>query len=171
MSATSSINHISLGARVMIRDEEWLVRKIDRSSSGAAVLGVVGLSPLVEGKEARFIDSIERESSGISIVDPRNKLKVTDASPYFRASRLAIESRLRLRSRDRLRSTSDTLRPRLTPTKKRAQPRTVAEKLSKDLMGWEGKFEQSKSNLRGIYELELTEDASEHSSKHTSSPQ
>jgi len=52
----ASIHHIAPGARVVIRDEEWLVRKIDRSSSGAAVLGVVGLSPLVEGKEERFID-------------------------------------------------------------------------------------------------------------------
>ena len=95
MSATTSLNHFSPGARVMIRDEEWLVRKIDRNSSGAAVLGVVGLSPLVEGKEARFIDAIERESSGISIVDPRNTLAAADPSPFFRASRLAIESHLR----------------------------------------------------------------------------
>lgn len=46
------------GSRVSIRDEQRLVRSIDRTSSGAAVLGVVGLSPLVEGKEARFIDAI-----------------------------------------------------------------------------------------------------------------
>ena len=69
---TSHQNAYAPGARVSIRDEEWLIRRIDRTSSGAAVLGVVGLSPLVEGKEARFIDSIERESGEIAIVDPRN---------------------------------------------------------------------------------------------------
>ena len=42
-------NAFAPGARVSIRDEEWLIRRIDRTSSGAAVLGVVGLSPLVEG--------------------------------------------------------------------------------------------------------------------------
>ncbi len=95
MNALASYSHLSPGARVIIRDEEWLVRKIDRSSSGAAVLSVVGLSPLVEGKEARFVDSIENEASGISVVDPRLTRAVADTSPFFRASRLAIESHLR----------------------------------------------------------------------------
>jgi len=83
------------GARVSIRDEEWLIRRIDRTSSGAAVLGVVGLSPLVEGKEARFIDSIERESGEIAIVDPRNTKAVGDASPHYSESRLVLESQIR----------------------------------------------------------------------------
>lgn len=83
------------GARVAIRDEEWLIRRVDRTSSGAAVLGVVGLSPLVEGKEARFIDSIERENGEITIVDPRNTKAVGDASPHYSESRLVLESQIR----------------------------------------------------------------------------
>ena len=46
------------GTRVLIRDEESLVRNIVRTSSGAAVFGVVGLLHLVEDKEARFIADI-----------------------------------------------------------------------------------------------------------------
>lgn len=92
---TSSRNSFAPGARVSIRDEEWLIRSIDRTSSGAAVLGVVGLSPLVEGKEARFIDAIERESGEISIIDPRNTKAVGDTSPHYSESRLVLESHIR----------------------------------------------------------------------------
>jgi superfamily II DNA or RNA helicase len=92
---SSPQNAFAPGARVSIRDEEWLIRRIDRTSSGAAVLGVVGLSPLVEGKEARFIDSIENESGEISIVDPRNTKAVADASQYYSESRLVLESHIR----------------------------------------------------------------------------
>ncbi len=88
-------NAFAPGARVSIRDEEWLIRRIDRTSSGAAVLGVVGLSPLVEGKEARFIDTIERENGDISLVDPRNTKAVGDTSPHYSESRLVLESQIR----------------------------------------------------------------------------
>lgn len=83
------------GSRVAIRDEEWLVRRIDRTSAGAAVLGVVGLSPLVEGKEARFIDSIENDNGGISIIDPRKTEAVTDPSQFYSQTRLVLESHIR----------------------------------------------------------------------------
>jgi superfamily II DNA or RNA helicase len=92
---TSPQNAYAPGARVSIRDEEWLIRRIDRTSSGAAVLGVVGLSPLVEGKEARFIDSIERENGEITIVDPRNTKAVGDSSPHYSEARLVLESHIR----------------------------------------------------------------------------
>jgi superfamily II DNA or RNA helicase len=91
----SPLSTFAPGARVTIRGEEWLIRRIDRTSSGAAVLGVVGLSPLVEGKEARFIDTIERESGEIAIVDPRKTKAVADASQYYSESRLILESQIR----------------------------------------------------------------------------
>ena len=91
----SPLSTFAPGARVTIRGEEWLIRRIDRTSSGAAVLGVVGLSPLVEGKEARFIDTIERDSGEIAIVDPRNTRAVADASQYYSESRLILESQIR----------------------------------------------------------------------------
>ena len=90
-----SQNTFAPGARVSIRGEEWLIRRMDRTSSGAAVLGVVGLSPLVEGKEARFIDSIERETGEIAIVDPRKTKAVADSSQFYSESRLVLESHIR----------------------------------------------------------------------------
>lgn len=84
------------GSRVLIRDEEWLIRKIDRNSSGDAVLSVVGISPLIEGKEARFIDAIENENSTpIQVVDPKNTKAVGDVSSHYSESRLVLESHIR----------------------------------------------------------------------------
>lgn len=71
------------------------MRRIDRTSSGVPVYGVVGLSPLVEGKEARFLEDIEAANGEIEVVDPRLTRAVPDTSPYFRESRLMLESHLR----------------------------------------------------------------------------
>ena len=80
------------GARVIIRNEEWLVRRVDRTSFGAQALSVVGLSPLVSGQEKIFLTSLDKK---IEIVDPVNTQFVCDESPYYRQSRLFIESLLR----------------------------------------------------------------------------
>ncbi|MDB4801695.1 DEAD/DEAH box helicase, partial [Akkermansiaceae bacterium] len=83
------------GTRVRIRDEEWLIRSIDRTSSGIEVFGVVGLTPLVEGKEARFLRDIEEQNGEIEIIDPRLTKAVSDQSAFFRNSRLMLESHFR----------------------------------------------------------------------------
>jgi superfamily II DNA or RNA helicase len=120
--SSSTQNTLAPGARVSIRDEEWLIRRIDRTSSGAAVLGVVGLSPLVEGKEARFIDAIERESGEITIIDPRNTRAVADASQFYSESRLVLESHIRASTPESLalhlghRGAMDVLPFQLDPT-------------------------------------------------------
>lgn len=44
------------GARVLIRDAEWLVRRSDRTSTGKQAVSVVGLSELVKDKEAIFLE-------------------------------------------------------------------------------------------------------------------
>lgn len=80
------------GARVIIRNEEWLIRRVDRTSSGAQALSVVGLTPLVSGQEKIFLTSLDKK---IEIVDPANTQFVCDDSPYYRQSRLFIESLLR----------------------------------------------------------------------------
>ena len=80
------------GARVIIRNEEWLIRRIDRTTSGAQALSVIGLSPLVTGQEKIFLTSLDKK---IEIVDPANTQFVCDESPYYRQSRLFIESLLR----------------------------------------------------------------------------
>jgi superfamily II DNA or RNA helicase len=83
---------IAPGARVIIRDAEWLVRRVDRTSSGAQALRVVGLSSIVRDQERIFLDSIEKS---IDVVDPRKTEFVEDVSPSYRQSRLYIESLLR----------------------------------------------------------------------------
>lgn len=85
-------NLIAPGARVVVRDAEWLVRRVDRASSGAQALRVVGLSELVRDQERTFLDSLE---ASIDVVDPRHTEFVADESPYYRQSRLYIESLLR----------------------------------------------------------------------------
>ncbi len=54
------------GARVIIRDEEWLVRRVDPSSNGGHLLGCDGVSELARGRAAQFL--MERERAGTSYV-------------------------------------------------------------------------------------------------------
>jgi len=84
---------IAPGARVTIRNAEWLVKRVDRTSNGDQVLDVVGLSELVKDKEARFLRELEENSLGV--IDPRDTTLRLDDSPRFRRSRLYMESLLR----------------------------------------------------------------------------
>lgn len=84
---------IAPGARVRIRDADWLVQRVDRTSSGKEVLDVVGLSELVEDQNARFIRELEEDT--LQLIDPAKTALKQDASPGFRQSRLYMESLLR----------------------------------------------------------------------------
>lgn len=83
------------GSRVIVREEEWLVRRVDRTQSGAQLLTVTGLTPLVRNREARFIDEIEALDEPIRVVDPNETKPVADTSPYYRDTRLFLEALLR----------------------------------------------------------------------------
>ena len=48
------------GARIECRSAEWLVRGLGRSSDGMQVVDVVGVSPFLREKEARFLVEVER---------------------------------------------------------------------------------------------------------------
>jgi ERCC4-related helicase len=87
---------IATGARVRIRDAEWLVQRVDRTSTGDQVLDVVGLSELVKDKEARFLRELEAEN--LELIDPAETTLRQDESPAFRMSRLYMESLLRKRA-------------------------------------------------------------------------
>ena len=91
-----SADTIAPGARVRIRDAEWLVKRKDINSEGAEVLDVVGLSELVEDQEARFIRELEEDT--LEIIDPAETELRQDTSPSFRQSRLYMESLLRKRA-------------------------------------------------------------------------
>lgn len=79
------------GMRVIIRQEEWMVRKTERNSLGNDALYCVGISPLVKDREQIFLSDLEK----IAIVDPRRVTLVADNSPHFRRSQLYIESQWR----------------------------------------------------------------------------
>lgn len=53
------------------------------------------MTPLVEGKEARFLRDIEEQNGEIAVIDPRHTRDVPDASPFYRESRLMLESHFR----------------------------------------------------------------------------
>lgn len=83
-------NTIAPGAQVQIRDAEWLVERIDRTSDGKQVLDVVGLSEFVEDQEAQFIWELEEET--LKLIDPAETALRQDESPGFRQSRLKLAS-------------------------------------------------------------------------------
>ncbi|MDM8549548.1 DEAD/DEAH box helicase [Desulfobacterales bacterium HSG2] len=80
------------GARIVIRDAEWLVRRVDRTSTGGQALNVVGISELVRGKEAIFLTELEKS---VEMLDPAATHLVTDDSGSYQASLLFMESLLR----------------------------------------------------------------------------
>ncbi|MGK7875374.1 MAG: helicase-related protein [Xenococcaceae cyanobacterium] len=80
------------GARVVIRDAEWLVQSIDKTPTGTRVLQVVGVSDFIKGKSARFIDHLEPD---LEVLDPKTTDLVSDETSSYRRSLLFIEAHLR----------------------------------------------------------------------------
>lgn len=83
---------IAPGARVVIRDAEWLVRKVDRTSTGGRAFAVIGITELVKDKEAIFLDEIETD---IEVLNPVDTKLVPDPSSSYQKSLLYMESLLR----------------------------------------------------------------------------
>jgi len=68
------------GARVVIRDEEWLVRRVDPSSDGGHLLSCDGISELVRGRAAQFLTVLEDE---IIVLDPAKTKLVSSIDKPF----------------------------------------------------------------------------------------
>jgi SNF2 family DNA or RNA helicase len=87
------------GVRVEIRGAEWVVKRVDATSTGGHSILVAGISELVRGREARFLTEIETEiehkRTKIKILDPADTKLVPDKSPRFKDTRLYLESLLR----------------------------------------------------------------------------
>lgn len=81
----------SPGMRLIIRDEEWMVRKAETNTIGGKALYCVGISPLVRDHESVFLSDLEK----ITPVDPTAIKFIADDSPFFRRSKLYIESQWR----------------------------------------------------------------------------
>jgi UvrD-like helicase C-terminal domain len=73
------------GARVVIRDAEWIVRRVDDSSDGGWQLTCDGVSELVRGRTALFLTELEDE---VRVLDPGQTQFVQDTSPRYAASLL-----------------------------------------------------------------------------------
>ena len=80
------------GTRIVVRDAEWIVRRIDPLPDGGSQLTCTGVSELVREREAVFLTRLE---SDIQVLDPATTTLVPDTSPQFRRSLLYIESLLR----------------------------------------------------------------------------
>ena len=77
------------GARAVIRDEEWLIRRVDPASDGGWLLTCDGISELVRGESALFLTRLEE---AIDILDPARTELVPDTSPTYNATILNLES-------------------------------------------------------------------------------
>jgi len=83
---------LASGMRAVIRDAEWLVRRVDRTSSGGQAVSCVGLSELVREQEATFLTEVEGE---IIVLRPEETGIVPDVSRGYADSLLYLESLLR----------------------------------------------------------------------------
>ena len=79
------------GMRTIIRDEEWMVKKIEKNNLGNRALHCIGISPLVKDKEVIFLTDLE----DIKVVNPEEVQLIPDTSSYFRRTQLYLESQWR----------------------------------------------------------------------------
>ena len=80
------------GMRIIVRGEEWMVKKVEKNSLGNQTLHVIGLSQLVKDYDSMFLVDIE---NNIEIVDPAKVKLIPDDSAFFRKSKVYIESQWR----------------------------------------------------------------------------
>ncbi len=48
------------GMRIIVRGEEWMVKRVETNSLGNQTLQVVGISNLVKDYESRFLTDLEK---------------------------------------------------------------------------------------------------------------
>ena len=79
------------GMRVLIRGQEWLIRKVETNPLGNKALYCSGVSSLVRDRDSIFLSDLDE----IILVDPAKTKLVADDSPNYRKTRLYLESQLR----------------------------------------------------------------------------
>ena len=79
------------GMRTIIRDEEWMVKKIEKNNLGNQALHCIGISELVKDKEVIFLTDLE----DIKVVNPAEVRLIPDTSSRFRRTQLYLESQWR----------------------------------------------------------------------------
>ncbi|MEO3777291.1 DEAD/DEAH box helicase [Micromonospora sp. B11E3] len=79
------------GSRIVVRDEEWLVRGVKTGTADGTMIKAVGVSEFVQDVEATFFTKLEP----ITPLVPEETELVQDTSTRFRQSRLFLEAVLR----------------------------------------------------------------------------
>ena len=80
------------GMRIELRDAEWRIHRVDRSSDGGYLLDCIGQSELLRGRNGQFLTKLENE---IRILSPESTELVDDLSADYRAAQLFIGTALR----------------------------------------------------------------------------
>ncbi len=91
MARATALEPIAPGARVEIRDEEWIVKRTKFAQPGGLAVHVTGTSELVRNKDAIFITDLD----DVRVLKPEETKLVHDDSPRYRKSRLYLEALLR----------------------------------------------------------------------------
>ncbi len=79
------------GARILVRDEEWLVRTAKPTPYDGTMIKAIGVSEFVQDVEATFFTKLDT----VTVMQPEDTVLVQDASSRFRQSRLFLEAVLR----------------------------------------------------------------------------
>ena len=81
------------GARIVVRDSEWLIRKTLKAAAGSRVIiEVVGVSDFIKHESAQFIADLEED---LVVLDPKETNLVNDNSSGYLKSLLFIEANLK----------------------------------------------------------------------------
>ena len=84
------------GARIRVRDAEWVVGHVERNSVSGNVIHATGLSGIVRDRPAIFVESVERDRGrGIEVVDPADVNLVPDGSGGYEDTLLHLEAAFR----------------------------------------------------------------------------
>lgn len=86
------MSRFSQGQRITVRDEEFLVNKVETYSNGESILYAVGISELVRNHSFIFDTSIDKS---IKAVDPSKTELVRDTDSRYRKTRLFLENAIR----------------------------------------------------------------------------
>ncbi|MCZ7422949.1 helicase-related protein [Verrucosispora sp. WMMA2121] len=76
------------GSRIVVRDEEWLVRSVKTGTADGTMIKAVGVSEFVQDVEATFFTGLEH----VQAMRPEDTVLVRDNSSRFRQSRLFLEA-------------------------------------------------------------------------------
>lgn len=79
------------GSQVLVRDEQWLVKKVADTPHDGWMVEVTGVSSLVRGTDAVFYEKLDH----IEPLDPDRTRLVPDSSPNHRKARLYLEAVIR----------------------------------------------------------------------------